>query len=175
MGPLARLLAAHERLLCGLRGWPEVADPAASLTRTLTPDPGPNQAHLWHPGLDHRRRRARHSLAALELPAVTQQQRAAHPVRSHPALRACGVRVRVEGRVRPDPDPNLQTPTPPLTLSLTLTRLGHVLLDELETVARAEDVEVDSLGQTPRGSIVRQARATRCVPLWPRTTEATRT
>ena len=132
-----------------------MADPVASLTLTLTPDPdpNPNQAHLWHPGLDHRQRRARHSLAALELPAVTQQQRAAHPVRSRPALRACRVRVRVEGRVRPDPNPNLQTPTPPPTLSLTLTRLGHVLLDELETVARAEDVEVASLGQTPHGSI----------------------
>ena len=62
-----------------------------------------------------------------------------------------GLRVglRVEGRVRPDPNPSLQTPTPTLTLALTLTRLGHVLLDELETVARAEDVEAASLGQTP--------------------------
>ena len=49
----------------------------------------------------------------------------------------------------PDPNPNLQTLTPTLTLALTLTRLGHVLLDELETVARAEDVEAASLGQTP--------------------------
>eukprot|EP00964_Phaeocystis_antarctica_P089276 scaffold56914_cov63-Phaeocystis_antarctica.AAC.7 len=56
-------------------------------------------AHLWHPGLDHRRRRARHGVAALELAALTQQQRAALPVRPRPALRACGVRARarVEG------------------------------------------------------------------------------
>ena len=44
-------------------------------------DPNCGQAHLWHAGLDHRRGRARESLAALELAALIQQQRAADQVR----------------------------------------------------------------------------------------------
>ena len=44
-------------------------------------DPNCGQAHLWHAGLDHRRGRARESLAALELAALLQQQRAADQVR----------------------------------------------------------------------------------------------
>ena len=35
-----------------------------------------------------------------------------------------------------------------LALALTLSRLGHVLLDELEEVARAEEVEAGVQGQT---------------------------
>ena len=114
-------------------------------------DPNCGQAHLWHAGLDHRRGRARESLAALELAALIQQQRAADQVRfDRNFVSPRRVRARVEGSVRhdPTPTPKLQTLTPALARAvgpaLTLSRLGHALLDELEMVARAEDVE-DSL------------------------------
>ena len=58
----------------------------------------------------------------------------------------------------PTPTPNLQTLTPALARAvgpaLTLSRLGHALLDELEMVARAEDVE-DSLA-SPNAALDRE-------------------